>query len=64
MNEQLPKEESFRDLALDLDGFSSELFVNTLGVEVLIIRERNEGDIRLYAREARAIRDYLNKVLA
>lgn len=64
MNEPISKEESFRRVPLMLDGFSSELFVNTLGVEVLIIRERNEGDIRLYVREARAIRDYLNKVLA
>lgn len=65
MTEQLTKETQFREhIPLELAGFTTEFYVNGLGQTVLIIRERNEGDLRLFKHEARVLRDWLNKVLS
>jgi hypothetical protein len=58
------KDQRFREhIPLELAGFKAEFFVNDLGQHVAIIREHAEGDIRLFVREASALRDWLNKVL-
>jgi hypothetical protein len=57
-------EQRFREhISLDIAGFKAEFFVNDLGQHVAIIREHTEGDIRLFVREARALYEWLGKVL-
>lgn len=65
MSEQLPKDTQLREhIPLELAGFRTRFYVNDLGQQVLIIGEREEGDLRLYAHEVRALRDWFNKVLS
>lgn len=47
-----------------MDGFTTEFFVNEYGQHVVIISDTLEGGaLRLYVKEARGLRDWLNKVL-
>lgn len=65
MTDSIPSKELLREhIPLELAGFTTEFYVNDLGQQVLIIRERDEGDLRLFVREARVLRDWLNKVLS
>jgi hypothetical protein len=60
----LPADALLREhIPLELAGFRTRFYVNDLGMQVLIIEERDEGDLRLFTHEARALRDWLNKVL-
>lgn len=68
MTDHLPSKGTTKDqlrehIPLELAGFSTRFHINDLGQQVLIINEGKEGDIRLFPREARALRDWLNKVL-
>ena len=64
MSEQAPTKDQFREhIPFELAGFNASFYLNSLGQQVLIIGEREEGDLRLFVHEARVLRDWLNKVL-
>lgn len=62
-NEQLPKEEKFRDvppLTVDAMTVSVDLQIGTVDVAT----HSRDGKAFLFANEARELRDWLNKVLS
>lgn len=66
MSEQLPQGLQFKAAELHIPGFSTQVCSEDDGKQYLIIVEdtrANQGDLRLYVEEARALRDYLNEIL-
>lgn len=63
----ITEEECFKEVPFDMQGFVAEIVPASLPDErrpYVILREiGTEGDLRLFVSEARALRDWLNKVV-
>jgi hypothetical protein len=64
MSEQAPTKERFREIPVQMDSFTTRFFINDRDQHVVVIEdELSSGELRLYVKEARGLRDWLNKVL-
>lgn len=59
-----PSSERFREIPVQMDGYTTRFFINDRDQHVVVIEdELSSGELRLYVKEARGLRDWLNKVL-
>lgn len=63
MSEPGTTKERFREIPVQMDGYTTRFFVTSDQHVVVIQDDLSSGELRLYVKEARGLRDWLNKVL-